>query len=56
MLRAITYVGQGLLCVAVVLCLAVAIAPEFVDGVYYEGPQSARYDGTRLAIRTGTTR
>ncbi len=56
MLRAIIYVGEGLLCVAVGLCLAVAIAPKFVDRVYYEGPQSAQHGGTRLAIRTGATR
>lgn len=57
MLRAITYVGQGLLCVAAVLCLAVVIAPKFVDRLYYGGTRFRNPDGDDPLCRAdGTSR
>ena len=48
MRRAIGYFGRGLLFVVIaILCLAV-IVPPFLDTVYYEGPKSAHFDGTRF--------
>jgi L-ascorbate metabolism protein UlaG (beta-lactamase superfamily) len=48
MRRAIDYVGQGLLWLAVVLCLAVVIVPKFLDRIYYRGPVSGHFDGARF--------
>jgi L-ascorbate metabolism protein UlaG (beta-lactamase superfamily) len=48
MRRAIDYVGQGLLWLAVILCLAVVIVPKFLDRIYYRGPVSDHFDGARF--------
>ena len=63
MRRAIRIFGRGLLWLAVVLCLAVVVAPKFLDRIYYTGPASAHFDGQRFFnpdgsddIMAGTTR
>jgi L-ascorbate metabolism protein UlaG (beta-lactamase superfamily) len=40
--------GVGLLFLTVALCAAIIIVPPFLDRVYYEGPDSAHYDGARF--------
>ncbi len=48
MRRAINYVGPGLLWRIVLLCVGAVIIPKFLDHVYYEGLNSAHYDGRRF--------
>ncbi|MBW8843299.1 MAG: MBL fold metallo-hydrolase [Sphingomonadales bacterium] len=38
-------VGAGLLWLIVLLCLAIAIVPDFLDARYYRGPVSGHFDG-----------
>lgn len=44
-MRWVKRVGAGLLWLAVMLCLAVAIVPDFLDARYYRGPVSDHFDG-----------
>ncbi|WP_245649110.1 MBL fold metallo-hydrolase [Sphingomonas mali] len=37
--------GAGLLWLVILLCLAIAIIPEFLDARYYRGPVSDHFDG-----------
>lgn len=41
-------VGKILLFVAVAACLALVLVPQFLDAIYYRGPQSGHYDGQRF--------
>ena len=41
-------VGTGLLFMAVAICFAPSLVPPFLDRIYYDGPQSAHYDGDRF--------
>ncbi|WP_375397953.1 MBL fold metallo-hydrolase [uncultured Sphingomonas sp.] len=40
--------GRTLLFVVIGLCLAGAIAPDFLDAIYYRGPVSDHFDGARF--------
>lgn len=44
-MRWVKRAGAGLLWLAVLLCLAIAIVPEFLDARYYRGPTSGHFDG-----------
>jgi L-ascorbate metabolism protein UlaG (beta-lactamase superfamily) len=44
-MRWVKRVGAGLLWLVVLLCLAIAIVPEFLDARYYRGPVSDHFDG-----------
>ncbi|AEG49440.1 putative hydrolase [Sphingobium chlorophenolicum L-1] len=46
----------ALLFLTVALCLAVTIVPPFLDRIYYEGPVSRHYDGTRFFNPDGDIR
>jgi L-ascorbate metabolism protein UlaG (beta-lactamase superfamily) len=48
MRRAIGYFGRGLLFLVIALCCAIVIVPPFLDRVYYTGPKSGHFDGTRF--------
>lgn len=41
-------IGTLLLFVPVLLCLAIVVAPPFLDRIYYRGPASGHYDGKRF--------
>jgi L-ascorbate metabolism protein UlaG (beta-lactamase superfamily) len=47
-MRWVKRVGAGLLWLVVLLCLAIAIVPEFLDARYYRGPVSGHFDGQRF--------
>jgi L-ascorbate metabolism protein UlaG (beta-lactamase superfamily) len=47
-MRWVKRVGAGLLWLVVLLCLAIAIVPEFLDARYYRGPVSDHFDGERF--------
>ncbi|MDQ3139172.1 MAG: MBL fold metallo-hydrolase [Pseudomonadota bacterium] len=40
--------GTGLLFIVVALCFAPTLVPPFLDRIYYQGQQSAHFDGTRF--------
>ena len=40
--------GIGLLFLIIALCALLIIVPPFLDRIYYTGPQSSHYDGTRF--------
>lgn len=40
--------GVTLLFLVIALCLAITIAPPFLDRIYYEGPVSRHYDGSHF--------
>ncbi|THD38058.1 MAG: Zn-dependent hydrolase [Sphingomonas sp.] len=44
----VKWVGTGLLWLVIVLCLALAIVPHFLDARYYRGPVSDHFDGERF--------
>jgi L-ascorbate metabolism protein UlaG (beta-lactamase superfamily) len=44
-MRWVKRAGAGLLWLVVMLCLAVAIVPDFLDARYYRGPASDHFDG-----------
>jgi len=44
-MRWVKRAGAGLLWLVVLLCLAIAIIPEFLDARYYRGPVSGHFDG-----------
>jgi len=44
-MRWVKRVGAGLLWLLVVLCLTIAIVPDFLDARYYRGPVSDHFDG-----------
>jgi len=44
-MRWVKRIGAGLLWLVVLLCLAIAIVPEFLDARYYRGPVSDHFDG-----------
>ncbi len=46
--RVLRNVGVGLLFLIVGLCALIIIAPPFLDRIYYNGPDSAHYDGERF--------
>ena len=48
MARAIRILGRALLGLVIVLSLAAAIGPHFLDALYYRGPKSAHFDGQRF--------
>jgi L-ascorbate metabolism protein UlaG (beta-lactamase superfamily) len=48
MRRALSWIGRALLFAAIALCFAPTVIPPFLDRVYYEGPLSDHYDGTRF--------
>ena len=41
-------IGTALLFVIVALCLAPTLVPPFLDRIYYEGPRSDHFDGSRF--------
>lgn len=41
---------------AVILCLAITMVPPFLDRIYYDGPTSRHYDGTRFFNPDGDIR
>ena len=47
-MRWVKRAGAGLLWLVVLLCLAVAIVPDFLDARYYRGPVSDHFDGERF--------
>jgi len=47
-MRWVKRVGAGLLWLVVLLCLAIAIVPDFLDARYYRGPVSDHFDGERF--------
>jgi len=47
-MRWVKRVGAGLLWLVVLLCLAIAIVPDFLDARYYRGPVSNHFDGERF--------
>ena len=47
-MRWVKRVGAGLLWLVALLCLAVAIVPDFLDARYYRGPVSDHFDGERF--------
>jgi len=47
-MRWVKRVGAGLLWLVVLLCLAIAIVPEFLDARYYRGPVSDHFNGERF--------
>ena len=47
-MRWVKRVGAGLLWLVVLLCLAIAIVPDFLDARYYRGPASDHFDGERF--------
>ncbi|WP_296616372.1 MBL fold metallo-hydrolase [Sphingomonas sp.] len=44
-MRWVKRVGAGLLWLVVLLCLAIAAVPDFLDARYYRGPISGHFDG-----------
>jgi L-ascorbate metabolism protein UlaG (beta-lactamase superfamily) len=40
--------GAALLFVVIALCLAITLAPRFLDRIYYRGPESDHFDGARF--------
>jgi len=44
-MRWVKRAGAGLLWLVVLLCLAIAIVPDFLDARYYRGPVSGHFDG-----------
>ncbi|MGN6817944.1 MAG: MBL fold metallo-hydrolase [Sphingomonas sp.] len=44
-MRWVKRIGAGLLWLVVMLCLAIAIVPDFLDARYYRGPVSDHFDG-----------
>jgi L-ascorbate metabolism protein UlaG (beta-lactamase superfamily) len=47
-MRWVKRIGAGLLWLVVLLCLAIAIVPDFLDARYYRGPVSDHFDGERF--------
>jgi L-ascorbate metabolism protein UlaG (beta-lactamase superfamily) len=47
-MRWVKRVGAGLLWLVVLLCLTIAIVPDFLDARYYRGPVSDHFDGERF--------
>lgn len=41
-------VATALLFLTVALCAAIVVVPPFLDRIYYEGPETAHYDGARF--------
>jgi L-ascorbate metabolism protein UlaG (beta-lactamase superfamily) len=48
MRRALKWLGTTLLFLAVALCFAPTIVPPLLDRIYYRGPASDHFDGTRF--------
>ncbi|MCW4463217.1 MBL fold metallo-hydrolase [Sphingomonas sp. BT-65] len=46
--RVLRWTGTLLLWTFVAACLATVIVPRYLDRIYYEGPQSAHFDGERF--------
>ncbi len=46
--RVLRGIGTAVLFAVVALCVAIVAVPPFLDRIYYEGPQSAHYDGERF--------
>ncbi|UYY57702.1 MBL fold metallo-hydrolase [Sphingomonas sp. S2-65] len=47
-MRVFKFVLAVLLWIVVAFCLAATVLPHFLDRIYYEGPESAHYDGARF--------
>jgi L-ascorbate metabolism protein UlaG (beta-lactamase superfamily) len=47
-MRVFKFVLAVLLWIVVAICLAATVLPHFLDRIYYEGPESAHYDGARF--------
>ena len=48
MRAALRWLGSILLFLVVALCFAPTVIPPFLDRIYYQGPESAHYDGERF--------
>lgn len=48
MVRVLRGAGVGLLFLIVALCVLIVVVPSFLDRVYYVGPASANFDGSRF--------
>jgi L-ascorbate metabolism protein UlaG (beta-lactamase superfamily) len=46
--RVFKWLGAALLFAVVLLCLAIVVAPPFLDRIYYRGPASGHFDGQRF--------
>jgi L-ascorbate metabolism protein UlaG (beta-lactamase superfamily) len=42
------WLGRSILYCVIALCLTITLVPPFLDRIYYEGPQSAHFDGARF--------
>lgn len=47
-MKAIRFAGKVLLWLVIVLCVAIGAVPPMLDQRYYEGPQTANFDGERF--------
>ncbi|WP_375286967.1 MBL fold metallo-hydrolase [Sphingomonas sp.] len=52
-MTALKIAGSVLLFLVVALCLAIALAPRFLDRIYYRGPASDHFDGARFFNPSG---
>jgi L-ascorbate metabolism protein UlaG (beta-lactamase superfamily) len=48
MRKLMRWIGTLLLFAAVALCFAPTLVPPFLDRIYYKGPESGHFDGTRF--------
>ena len=48
MRTALSWIGRALLFACIALCFAPTIVPPFLDRIYYDGPPSRHYDGSRF--------
>ncbi len=48
MRRTLRVLGSGLLWVIIALCCAITVIPPFLDRIYYQGPDSAHFNGARF--------
>lgn len=47
-MRVAKWIGTGLFWLMIALSLTIAILPYYLDRIYYEGPESAHYDGAHF--------
>lgn len=47
-MKAILFLGKALVALVIAACLAATLIPPFLDRIYYEGPASAHFDGSRF--------
>lgn len=48
MAKTISFLGRALVWLTIILCLAAAIVPAFLDRIYYRGSPGGHYDGARF--------